>query len=70
MEDNFSRNQGGGDGFGMIQGPSIYCAFDYLSPTSDHQALDPGVWGPLVNCTGFMQKLSLCLYAYLNAVVI
>ena len=54
----------------MIQGPNIYCAFDYLSPTSDHQALDPGVWGPLVNCTDFMQKLSLCLHAYLNVVVI
>ena len=74
MEDNFSRNQGEGDGFGMIQGHNICCTFYfyyyYFSSTSDHQALDPGVWGPLVNGTGFMQKLLLCLHAYLNVVVI
>ena len=47
MEDNFSVDQGGGDGFRMIQTYHINCAlyvyyYYYLSSTSDHQALDPG----------------------------
>ena len=50
MEDNFSM--GGGDGLGMIQVYYIYCAlysyYYYISSTSDHQALDPRVWGPLL----------------------
>ena len=40
-----------GDGFGMIQAYYIYCVlyfyYYYISSTSDHQALDPGGWGPL-----------------------
>ena len=39
------------DGFGMIQTHYTYCVlyfyYDYPSSTSDHQALDPGSWGPL-----------------------
>ena len=39
------------DGLGMIQVHYIYHAFYfyyyYISFTSDHQALDPGGWGPL-----------------------
>ena len=37
---------------GIIQGHYIYCAllfcYYYISSTSDHQALDPGGWGPLL----------------------
>ena len=40
----------GEDGLGMTRVHYMYCAFclyfDYISPTSDHQALDPGGWGP------------------------
>ena len=40
-----------GHGCGMIQAHYIYCAlyfyYYYISSTSDHQALDPGGWGPL-----------------------
>ena len=36
---------------GMIQAHYIYCAlyffYYYISYTSDHQALDPRVWGPM-----------------------
>ena len=43
---------GGGYGFRMIQALSTYCAlyfyYYYISFTSDHQALDPGSWGPLL----------------------
>ena len=75
VQDNLSTDQVGGSVcFRMIQAHDIYYAlyfyYYYLSSTSDHQALDPGVWGPLVNGTGFMQKLLLCLHAYLNVVVI
>ena len=35
----------------MIQEHYMYCAlyfyYYYISSTSDHQALDPGVWGPM-----------------------
>ena len=35
----------------MIKEHYIYCAlyfyYYYISSTSDHQALDPGAWGPL-----------------------
>ena len=52
MEDNFSTNWGGGDGFSMIQVPYTYCAlflyYSYISSTSDHQVLDPEGWGPLL----------------------
>ena len=51
MEDNFSMDQGQGGWFGMIQAHYGYCAFYfyyyYISFTSDYQALDPRVWGPL-----------------------
>ena len=55
MEDNFSiRGLGvGEDSLGMIQEHYMYCAFcfyfDYISPTSDREALDPGGWGPQNN---------------------
>ena len=42
----------GGGLFQMIQGHYIYCAlyfyYGYISSTSDHQALDPRCWGPLI----------------------
>ena len=45
------RHRGGGDGLGVIQVHYIYYLFYfyyyYISATSDHQALDPGSWGPL-----------------------
>ena len=51
MEESFFTD-GAGDSFGMIQVHYIYCAlyfyYYYISFTSDHQALDPGGWGPLV----------------------
>ena len=52
MEDGFSTGRVGvGNGFRMIQVYCIYCAlsfyYDYIHFTSDHQALDPGVWAPL-----------------------
>ena len=50
-EDNFPQTEAGG-GFGVIQERYIYCPFYfyyyYISSTSDHQALDPGGWGPLL----------------------
>ena len=51
VEDNFFTGCGWRDGFGMIQAHYLYCAlyfyYYYISSTSDHQALDPGGWGPL-----------------------
>ena len=45
MKDNFSMDQGRGDGFRMIQVHYIYYvlyfSFYYFSATSDHQTLDP-----------------------------
>ena len=38
MEDNFSMDGGGGDGFGMIQVHYIYCALVFLQ-------LDGLIWG-------------------------
>ena len=44
--------KGVGDGFQMIQVHYIYCALNFycyhISSTSDHQALDPRGWGPLL----------------------
>ena len=41
----------GWDGFRIIQVHYIHCAlyfyYYYISCSSDHQALDPGGWGPL-----------------------
>jgi len=53
MEDNFSTDLGWGvDYFRMIQVHYMYLAlyfyYYYISPTSDHQMLDPGGWGPLL----------------------
>ena len=46
----------GGSGLGMIQAHSIYCVlyfyYYYISSTSNHQALDPGGWGPLPQLIG------------------
>ena len=48
----FFHGPGYGDGFGTILAYCSYCAFYcyyyYIGPTSDHQALDPGGWGPLL----------------------
>ena len=45
---------GMGEGSGMIQAHYIYCALSfccyYISPNSDHKALDPGGWGLLIKC--------------------
>jgi len=42
----------GGGGFKTIQTHYTYCAlylyYYYISSTSDHQALDPGGWRPLL----------------------
>ena len=50
MENSFSTDAESGDGLGMIQVRYIYCAlylyYYYISCSSDHQALDPGGWGP------------------------
>ena len=55
MEDNFSIDQG----WGMVQDDSsiwhlfciLYFYYYYFNCTSDHQALDPRVWGPEGNGT-------------------
>ena len=54
MEDNFSTDhgkQGVGYGLRMIPTYYIYCAlyfyYNYISCTSDQQALDPRGWGPM-----------------------
>ena len=58
VEDNFSTDWGGEDGFWMIQVHYISCALYYccISSTSDHQALDPRGWGHpvLVLSSGFI----------------
>ena len=47
----FPQTRAGRDGSEVTQGHYIYCAlyfyYSYISSTSDHQALDPGAWGPL-----------------------
>ena len=48
----------GEDGFSMIQVRYIYCAFYfyyYYISSSEHQAVDPGGWGPLY------KKALICL---------
>ena len=52
VKDSFSANlDRGWGGFGMILTHYFYCAlisyYYYISFTSNHQALDPGGWGPL-----------------------
>ena len=53
----------------MIQGHSIYCAlyffYYYISSTSDHQALDPGMQNTL--CLYFLCKCFLLFFAHLPA---
>ena len=52
MEENFSMDRGGGVGLGMTQAHYIRCAFISIITTSgpppQHQALDPGDWGPFL----------------------
>ena len=52
MEDNFSMDQGWKDASGMIQVHYSYCALYFyyyeISSATDHQAVDPKGWGPLV----------------------
>lgn len=49
VEENFSKDRGREV---VVSGWFIYCAvsfyYYYISTTSDHQALDPGGWGPLL----------------------
>ena len=56
-------SQIGGDGSRMIQAYYVYCVlyfyYYYIHSTSDHQALDPGGWGPLCYGTrSFSRTLS------------
>ena len=52
VEDSFTTDWHGGNGFRMIHACYIYCAFYfcyyYISSTSNHQALDAGGWEPLI----------------------
>ena len=51
MKDSFSKDDCEGMVLGMFQVHYIYSAlyvyYHYISSTPDHQALDPGGWGPL-----------------------
>ena len=53
MEDNFSMDQDqvGEMVWGWFQVHYTYCTlyfyYYYISPTAEHQVLDPGGWGPL-----------------------
>ena len=69
MEDSFTIDQVG-NGFGVIQENYIYGALYfcyYLSSTSDHQALDPGGWGPLLYCVARKQKQTVYVPLLLQA---
>ena len=61
----FPQTRVAGDGFRMIQVYYIYCVlcfyYDYISLTSDHQALDPGGWGLLLYRTNCKETEALCL---------
>ena len=50
------------DGLGMIQAHFIYWTLyfycNYISSSSDHQALDPGGWGPLL----YSMYVHICAY--------
>ena len=50
--EEFSHGLGVGSGFRMIQASYVYCAlyfcYYYISSTSDHQAVDPGGCGPVL----------------------
>ena len=58
---------GVGDGLGMIQAHYIYCAlyfyYYYISSTSDHQALDPRGWEPLLQNQNKISQISCCWQA-------
>ena len=60
MEDSFSTGQERGDGCRMIQVHCVYYALYFycyrISSTSDHQALDPGGWGPPLWTTGLLER--------------
>ena len=49
----FSMDEGGGDGFRMIQMHYIDCTLEsyYIGSTSAHQAVDPRVWGLLIRAS-------------------
>ena len=53
MEDNFPTDEGGGrwfwDDSSVLHLLCTYFYYYYLSSTSDHEALDPGVWKPLID---------------------
>ena len=52
-------------GFGMIQVHHTYCALNFyynISSTSDHQALDPGGWGPIIYTIFFLRFCSICFF--------
>ena len=61
----FPQARGGGNGLGMIQVHCICCAlyfyYNYISSTSDHQALDPRGWGPLIQITVFPRGNNLMM---------
>ena len=48
----WTRAEVGRDGLGRIKVHYVNCAlyfrYYYVNSTSDHQALDPGGWGPLI----------------------
>ena len=49
VEDNFSLDGVGGGWFlDDSRVLHLLCSYYYISSTSDHQALDPGGWGPLL----------------------
>ena len=63
MEDSFSMDQGGvGEWFQDVSSTlHLLCTLSCyycISSTSDHQALDPRVWGPLTRSLLGMQILS------------
>ena len=59
MQDNFSTNQGCGDGLAMIHGHYIYCALYYycISSTSGHQALGARGWRALLRALSKITQL-------------
>ena len=59
----FIHGSGSRDGLGMIQTHYNSCVL-YISSTSDHQALDPGDWGPLLQGTKGL-RISVVLFCSL-----
>ena len=60
VEDNFSMTKGWG---GWFQDDLriyciLYCYYYYISSISDHQALDPSIWGPLFYSITYLVILS------------